>query len=297
MTGTETRTMAICLAVVASIFIYIFNFDLLTSRTSTPTNGDDVRTNNTAAQEKQRPSNKDIPGPPSSGKHHSGSDVQSPPAADPEAVLTAHATGDGEAWQAADDDLLVAWAASNPDAAKRWIDDGERSVARAQLLGAVAAGILIRDGIDAMRAFLDVHQADPGMRLKDQGDLDKYLFLHLGREDTFPAALEILRERKDGTLAGYLVLGIDDTRDRIKMIDHLLANDIPVDADYNAFQEVFGREPRLWADWAVGKKADFLGDIIGAWARENPAEAKTWAEETLPAGDPRRPGVDAALTR
>lgn len=214
---------------------------------------------------------------------------------DPGGVLTEHATGDGGKWSKADDDLLVAWAAQDPAAALKWVDGGERAVVRAQLLGAVAAGILLHDGKDAMLRFLAEHQQDPQLRPKDQGELEKYLFYHLGREDTFDAAMEILRENNDDSLAGMMITGIDGPQNQVSAIDYMEAKGIPVTFDYWALQNDIDKDPRFWADWALQRDSNLLTEIVDGWSRDQADEAKAWVEDRVPKNDKRRADIDELL--
>ena len=206
---------------------------------------------------------------------------------DPGADLLGYCGKDGEDWTLAAEDLLVAWAARDPEAAMQWIRTAKPPVTRAQLLGAVAAGILIRDGREAMEAFVAKHQDDPDLRPKDRGELMGYVFYHLGRDDTLGAAMEMLRESNDASLAGSMVLGIPGARDQIAAIDYLEAKGIPVDVSYHAFQASISKDPRYWADWASNRQNDMLSEIIQAWARDHTAEAKTWIGQRFSPNDPQ----------
>lgn len=205
-------------------------------------------------------------------------------------------TGDAEAWSREDDNLLVAWAAQDPEAALNWVNtDGDRQVNRAQTLGAVAAGILLKDGREAMQRFLDAHQQDPELRPKDQGDLEKHLFFHLGREDTFNTAMEILAESKNPRLAGSLVSGIDGAQFQTSAIDYMEAKGIQVQIDYWSHQDAIGKDPRYWADWAWKRDSGMLPDIVNGWARDNLEEARAWVEDRIPKDDKNRAAIDELL--
>lgn len=214
----------------------------------------------------------------------------------PEAVLSAHSAGDGASWSNADDDLLVAWAAQDPEAALKWIRSGDRAVAFGQLLGAVAAGILIKDGKEEMQRFLAEHQNDSDLPPKDQGEeLENRLFYHLGREDTIDVAMELLVQSTNASLAGMMVAGIDGTQYKISAIDRLEAKGIPVTIDYWTLQNAVDEDPRFWSDWAWQRNSDLLEDTLTTWHRQNPAEVKQWIEERIPTNDPRRTTIDEMI--
>jgi hypothetical protein len=192
-------------------------------------------------------------------------------------------------------DLIVAWAAIDPEAAMKWCDSADHQMSRVHLLGAIATGIIIHDGPEAMKRFIDAHQQDPQLLPKHQGDLLAYTFFNLGREDTIDTALNLLRDAGDQRLAGMMVLGVPGTRNEIRAIDYLEANGIPVKVDYWAFQAAIGEDPRYWADWTQQRDSDLLPEIIQGWARDHPGDARTWIEQRVPVNDPKREEIEGLL--
>ncbi len=192
-------------------------------------------------------------------------------------------------------DLLVAWASHDPEAALAWIKSGRRMTSYEQMLGAVATGILIEDGVAAMNRFVDEHQNDESIPAKNQGRLEPYVFFNLGREDTIDTALGLLRDAGSSELAGRMVLGVKGAQEQIRAIDYLEAKGIPVSVSYWAFQESIVADPRYWADWADQRDSDLLTDIVQAWARQEPEAAKGWIRERVPANDPRRQKIEERL--
>lgn len=197
-------------------------------------------------------------------------------------------------------DFLVAWAALHPIAALAWVDQqANHRQSRANLLGAIAAGILIKDGRDAMDGFLTDHKQDPGLPPKYQSkdELLRHAMFQLGRDDTIDIALDILRSSGDAALAGFLVLGTPgDSANMTRAIDYLEAKEIPVEVDYWSFQSAIGADPRYWADWALERDSKLLTDIMQAWSRKHPEETQTWLDDRIPAGDPRRVEIDERLS-
>lgn len=212
-------------------------------------------------------------------------------------------------------DLLVSWAAMDPAAALAWADAQKDSRhLRSNLLGAIAAGILIKDGAGAMNDFIAEHIADPGLLPKYQNrtELLSHTMFHLGRDDSADAAMAILTELRDraaaggeaadgappvGKLASSLVLGTKGgADDQARAIDYLEAKGIGVELDYWSFQAAFDADPRYWADWAWKRDSDLLTDIVQAWHREHPAEASAWIADRLPPADPRRGEIDERIT-
>ncbi len=113
------------------------------------------------------------------------------------------------------------------------------------------------------------------------------VFYNLGRDDTIDTALGILLDTRNSELAGWMVLGIPGAQNQIAAIDYLEAKGIPVAVDHWSFQTSIGEDPRYWADWAAQRESDMLPKIIQAWARDHPAEAKTWIGQHLTPGTPR----------
>lgn len=194
-------------------------------------------------------------------------------------------------------DLLVAWASLDPEAAMAWVkrNGGGSGIAYSHLLGAVAAGILIKDGVDAMNRFVAEHQDDEAIPPKNQGQLLQYVFFTLGRADTIDAALGILRATPQPDLAGMMVLGTEGARQQIRAIDYLEAKGVKVAVEYWAFQESITADPRYWADWAEQRDSGLLAEIIQSWARGKPDEARAWIDQRIPAGDARREEIERLL--
>ena len=209
-------------------------------------------------------------------------------AADP-----AQALDDG-GWNRSKDDLLVAWAARDLTAALAWIDRPDRPVMRAHLLGALAAGVLVRDGEAAARAFLAAHDADPELREKDRGGLERFWWYHLGRGDTAPAALEMLQRNPQPELAASLIEGLDDVTSQASAMLDMQSRGVLPDPDYWSFQSVFSHQPEYWSDWALQHRGDLLPDVIEAWNRDAPDAVRAWINRNLPPGD-LRDRVDARL--
>lgn len=204
---------------------------------------------------------------------------------------------DPAAAMAADPDdfnLLTAWAALDPQAALRWVIDHDAK--SAHTLGAIAAGILIRDGADAMRRFIAEHDEDSAISPKNQGRLMEYAFFTLGRADSIQPALRLLQESDDAaTQAGMMVLGVRGAENQIRAIDFLKTKGVEVGVDYWGFQATIDEDPRYWADWAVRRDSEMVTDILQAWHRQNPAEALIWLNDRIPPSDPRRAVIDERL--
>ena len=193
-------------------------------------------------------------------------------------------------------DKLTAWAALDPDAALAWINSHAGFVmCREHLLGAVAAGILIRDGAEAMNRFLAMHQEDPEVLPKNQGELLKYAMFMLGRADSIDAALSLLQGDDADSLAGMMVLGMNGSHDMTRAVDYLEAMGIPVGVDYWAFQSKISEDPRYWADWAQQRDSNLLVEIVHGWSRDEPADARAWCNERLPVTDSRRQEIEELL--
>jgi hypothetical protein len=197
-------------------------------------------------------------------------------------------------------DFLVAWAALDPSAALAWVDQQvDHRQSRENLLGAIAAGILIKEGQDAMDRFLADHEQDPGLlpKYQSKGALLRHAMLQLGRNDSSHSALEILRSSSDAALAGFLVLGTPgDSANMTRAIDYLEAKGILVEVDYWSFQSAIDADPRYWADWALERDSELLTDIAQAWSRKHAEEMQIWLDDRIPTSDPRRVEIDKRLS-
>lgn len=206
-------------------------------------------------------------------------------------------------WDTEADNQLVRWAVHDAAAAMEWLmttgDSGGDTYAR--LLGAIATGILIGEGNGAMMQFIERHQNDDRIPFKHRGELDQYLFRHLGYADTIDSALEAVADRAgdDGAiLAGALVLGLDGThatQRQMRAIDYLEAKGVAVEIDYWSFQHAIAEDPRYWADWAEQRDSALMEEIVQAWNRDDPEEAQTWIDQRFGRSDPRRTRLEELL--
>jgi hypothetical protein len=234
--------------------------------------------------------------------------------ADPRAALERLASDPVGAGPAMLLDFLAAWAASDSEAAMAWLDgpreEGELPYGRVDLLGAVAAGILLKDGPVAMGEFAACHENDPRMPPKyhDRLSILGRGMSVLGREDSFEAALALLAAVGDGKmtewanpdaspgLAFQMVAGVKGGPDeQARAIDFLEAKGISVTTDYWAFQSLVGEDHRYWADWAWKRESAMLPEIIQSWNRDQSGEAREWLNDRLPPDDPRRKDIEELL--
>jgi len=91
-----------------------------------------------------------------------------------------------------------------------------------------------------------------------------------------------------------MILGIDGPMNQAAVIDYMQAKGFPATMDYWSFQNVVGKDPRYWADWAAQRNSDLLGDIVRSLTREHPEEARAWIDANIPPDDPRRSELDGA---
>jgi hypothetical protein len=95
-----------------------------------------------------------------------------------------------------------------------------------------------------MNRFVQEPQNDESIPPKNRGELEKYVFFNLGREDTFDTALSLLRGSDSCDLAGMMVLGVKGAQEQIRAIDYLEAKGIPVSVSYWGFQESVEADPQ-----------------------------------------------------
>ena len=74
--------------------------------------------------------------------------------------------------------------------------------------------------------------------------------------------MDLLRENKDTSLAGSMILGIDGAHYKTNAIDYLEAKGIPVEMNYWSHQDAIEQDPHFWADWARQRDSDLLEDIV-----------------------------------
>lgn len=154
-----------------------------------------------------------------------------------------------------------------------------------------------------MMQFIKLHHDDTRIPYKQREKLDQYAFRHLGYADTIGSALQIVTqsERNDGAiLAGSLVLGLGSTnatQRQMQALDYLEAKGIAVEIDYWSFQHAIAEDPRYWADWAETRDSALLAEIVQAWNREHPEQAKTWIAQRFGKLDPRRTRLEELLAQ
>ena len=184
-----------------------------------------------------------------------------------------------------EDDLLVAWAAVDPDAASAWLASvGEIEVNDTGYyishLTALAAGVFAHGGIEEMQALLEKHAEDPLLPPKYQGEgFASHPWYKMAREDTAQEAIAYLKEHPEETeLAGAFLSGIEDTDRMLAALDYFQAKGMGGSPDYWQFRGRVDEDGALLADWAAGSRRELLGEILTGWSAAKPGEAKKWVD-------------------
>jgi hypothetical protein len=183
------------------------------------------------------------------------------------------------------DDLLVAWAAADPDAASAWL----ASVGNVEVddvgyyfshLSALAAGVFAHGGFEELHALLEKHANDPLLPPKFQdGGFASHPWFKMAREDTGQEAIAYLQAHPEETeLAGTFLSGIDETDRMLAALDYFQAKGIDCSPDYWQLGSRAEKDGALLADWAAASRPELLGDILLGWNSNRPQEVKKWLD-------------------
>lgn len=182
-------------------------------------------------------------------------------------------------------DVLVAWAADDPEAAKAWLASvGEIKVDGVGYyyghLAALAAGIFAHGGIAEMQALLEEHRQDPLLPPKYQdGGFAAHPWFLMAREDTGQEAIAYLQEHPEkGELAGQFLAGIEDTDRMLAALDYFQAKGIDCSPNHWQLGSRTKKDGALLADWAAAAYPDLLQDILLGWNRYHPEDARKWLD-------------------
>lgn len=205
--------------------------------------------------------------------------------AEQERILETGRTGTYLREHPQEDDLLVAWAATDPDAASAWL----ASVGKIEVdgigyyfnhLSALAAGVFAHGGVAEMQALLEKHRNDPLLPPKYQdGGFASHPWFKLAREDTGQEAIAYLRDHPEETeLAGSFLSGIDDTDRLLAALDYFHAKGIDSSPDHWQLADRAKNDGALLADWAAASRQELLVDVLLGWSRHHPEDARRWID-------------------
>jgi len=183
------------------------------------------------------------------------------------------------------DDLLVAWAAADPEAASAWL----ASVGNVEVndvgyyfshLSALAAGAFAHGGFEELHDLLEKHANDPLLPPKYQdGGFASHPWFKMAREDAGQEAIAYLQSQPEETeLAGTFLSGIDDTDRMLAALDYFHAKGIDCSPDYWQLSERAEKDGALLADWAATSRPELLEDILLGWNTNYPEETRKWIE-------------------
>ena len=183
------------------------------------------------------------------------------------------------------DDLLVAWAAADPEAAGAWL----ASVGNVEVndvgyyyshLSALAAGVFAHGGFEELHDLLEKHANDPLLppKYQDRG-FASHPWFKMAREDTGQEAIAYLQVHpEESELAGTFLSGIDDTDRMLAALDYFHAKGIDCSPHYWQLGSRAEKDGELLADWAAASRPELLEDILLGWNTHRPEDVRKWID-------------------